>query len=83
MTRRHPKRAASAPASGIVTIEPTPRHSSMSPSTPSSIAARALAKGTSGAQAAMTKPAMKNDDARGQLFATLTRPRDDLRDQGS
>ena len=60
MTRRHPKRAARAPASGIATIEPMPRHSSSRPSTPSSTPVRALANGTSGAQAAMAKPAMKN-----------------------
>ena len=59
-TRRHPNRAASAPANDIVTSDPTPRQSRSSPSAPSPIPARALANGTSGAQAAMPKPAMKN-----------------------
>ncbi|MNI44250.1 hypothetical protein D3C73_986190 [compost metagenome] len=59
ITRRQPKRADNAPASGIAKIEPTPRHNNSKPSVPSSIPARALAYGTSGAQAAMPKPAMK------------------------
>ena len=42
-----------------VETEPTPRHNSSRPSVPSLSCARALAYGTSGAQAAMPKPAMK------------------------
>jgi hypothetical protein len=60
MTRRHPSRAARAPANGIARIEPMPRHSRRSPRTPSSMPTRALANGTSGAHAAIPKPAMKN-----------------------
>src|SRR5690606_18052320 len=59
ITRRQPWRAASAPASGIAPSEPSPRHSSTSPSCASSSPARSLAKGTIGAQVAMTKPGMK------------------------
>src|SRR5450830_2156408 len=40
-------------------IDPTPRHNSNRPRVPSLSWARALAYGTSGAQAAMPKPAMK------------------------
>src|ERR1700759_4686633 len=60
MTNRHPRRAARAPANGMATIEPPPRHRRSSPSSPSSILARILAYGTSGAQAAIPKPAIKN-----------------------
>jgi len=59
MTRQQPNLAARAPASGIVTIEPTPRHSRSSPSAPSLISARALANGTSAAHAELPKPVMK------------------------
>jgi hypothetical protein len=59
-TRRHPNRDASAPASGMATIEPAPRQSSWRPREPSPRPARALAKGTSGAHAATATPAMKN-----------------------
>ena len=58
-TRRHPNRAASAPAGAMATIEPAPRQRSSSPSAPSPRPERALAKGTSGAQAATPRPAMK------------------------
>lgn len=51
IVRRQPKRAASPPASGIISTEPTPRQSSISPSCASSRASLRLANGISGAQA--------------------------------
>ena len=60
ITRRQPSLADKAPASGIMAIEPAPRQSSSSPRVPSLMFARAFANGTSGAQAALPKPAMKN-----------------------
>ncbi len=59
MTARQPSFVVSAPASGIAMMEPIPRHSRSIPSIPSSICARAFAKGTSGAHAAMPIPATK------------------------
>jgi hypothetical protein len=44
----------------MASIEPLPRHSSNSPSIPSSSDARVFAKGTMAAQAAAPKPGMKN-----------------------
>ena len=59
ITRRQPNREVSAPASGMVTMEPPPRQSSKRPSTPSSIPVRVLTNGTSGAQAAVPKPTIR------------------------
>jgi hypothetical protein len=59
ITRRHPNRDVSVPASGMATIELEPRQSSRRPMAPFSRPTRALAKGTSGAQAATATPAMK------------------------
>ena len=60
MTRRQPNRAARAPASDIVTIEPAPRHSSSNPRPYAPMPLRACANGTSGAQADMPNPTTKN-----------------------
>src|SRR5690606_33423701 len=60
ITLRAPWRAASAPAMGMASSEPAPRHSSTMPSMASSSPARALAKGTIGAHAEMAKPGTKN-----------------------
>src|SRR5690606_5920828 len=59
ITRRQPWRPASAPAIGIASSEPMPRHSSTSPRPASSSPARSLAYGTSGAQVAIVNPGMK------------------------
>src|ERR1700722_18545244 len=45
----------------MATTEPMPMHSNSSPSVPSSTARRCLAKGTSGAQQAMPKPATRKE----------------------
>src|SRR5688572_22740460 len=60
MTRRQPKRLAISPVTGMATIEPSPRHSSSRPKTASSTSARAFANGTSGAQAAIATPGIRN-----------------------
>ena len=60
ITVRQPARADHSPASGIVIIEPAPRHSSSRPSVASSRPARDFANGTSGAHADMPMPAMRN-----------------------
>src|SRR5690606_12432526 len=57
---RHPKREATAPATGIAPIDPSPRHSSTSPSAASSSPARAFAKGTIGAPDASTSSGTRN-----------------------
>ncbi|MNI44770.1 hypothetical protein D3C73_991630 [compost metagenome] len=57
--RREPSRAVNAPASGIASNEPSPRHSSSPPRLASDNPALALANGTIGAQAAVAKPGMK------------------------
>ena len=55
-----PYRALRTPVSSIATTDPIPRQSRSKPRTPSSTANRCYAKGTSGAHAAIPKPATKN-----------------------
>src|SRR5471032_2151237 len=59
ITARQPKRSDSTPVSGIASSEPPPRHSSSKPRLPSSNPMRALAYGTSGAQADIARPATR------------------------
>ncbi len=59
ITERQPNLPVRKPVSGIASMEPAPIQSSNRPSEPSSMPMRALAKGTSGAQAAMPRPATK------------------------
>src|SRR5690554_1014704 len=59
MTLRQPIRPASIPVTGMETREPNPRHNSKAPKVASLTAKRSLAKGTSGAQADMPRPAIK------------------------
>ena len=59
ITARQPSLPVRKPVSGIASMEPAPIQSSNRPSEPSSIPMRVLAKGTSGACAAMPRPATK------------------------
>ena len=59
-TTRHPYRVLSAPAAGIASIEPTPRHKSTNPRFPSPNLALVFANGTIQAHEAETNPTTKN-----------------------
>lgn len=59
--KRHPQRLVTSPAKGEAKIEPMPTHNKSRPKVCSSKLKRVLMNGMSGAQAAIAKPAVRNE----------------------